>query len=86
MTAAHLSVEILSLWQEVVLGGLGNCPLAIWTGLQLWQLGAYHQARPYLEYALGEIGLEQYQPSPEEMDNIEQAYNDIFNLIPSKEI
>jgi tetratricopeptide (TPR) repeat protein len=80
MTAAHLSIEILTLWQETVLGGPDNCQVAIWTGLQLWRLGLHPQARPYLEYALGEIGLEEYHPSAEEMDNFVQAYHDVFNI------
>lgn len=80
MTEAQLSVEIMRRWQKVILRQPGNGPDAAWFGLELWRLGAKHQARPFLDYSLEEIETGQYEPSTEEMNAIEQAYLDVFNI------
>lgn len=77
---AQLSVETLNTWRDAILTRPGGGQGAVWTGVELWRLGAKQQARLYLDYALEEIEAERYTPSPEEMDTFEEAYMDAFAL------
>jgi hypothetical protein len=77
---AQLSVETLNTWRDAILTRPGGSQGAVWTGIELWRLGAKQQACFYLDYALDEIEAERYTPSPEEMDTFEEAYMDAFAL------
>lgn len=77
---AQLSVDTLTTWRQTLLTCSGGGQGAIWTGVELWRLGAKQQAQAYLDYALGEIEAERYSPSDEEMDTFEEAYVDVFAL------
>lgn len=64
----------------MVLNSPGRGQQGLWTGVELWRLGEAGQARRYLDYALEEIETERHMPSDDEMNELEQAYIDIYSL------
>jgi hypothetical protein len=80
VSAPPLSGELLDAWQTTVLENEGNGRAATWSGLELWQLRLNDLAQLNLDYVLDEIEAGRFEPGEAELERIERAYVEIFEL------
>ncbi len=80
MTAVPLAGELLDAWQQAVLDEAGHGRDAAFSGLELWQLRLNELARDSLDYVLDEIEAGRFDPEEAEMERLERAYMEVYEL------